>query len=179
MENSPGNFLLNGFNWQIQQLLDLFPTGVVIVDRYYKIRYLNKPYAEFLGVDRDSVLGENIEKMIPSTEVKSVFESGIAQLGFKHTFQDGREVISNRLPIFHNGRVVGVMGEVVLKSKSELDKMSTAFGLLKEKVIQSERQIDKYIRTAQYSSMTLSPRMTRSSLQKNVPSRRQVFFRPS
>ena len=151
MKKYHGNFLRDDFNWKIQQLLDLFPEGVLVVDKYCKIRYLNKPYAEFLGVERNRTIGENVERVIPSTELKSVLESGRPQIGFKHTFQDGREVISNRLPIIDGGKVVGVMGYVVLRSKSELDKMAMAFGILKEKVHQSERRIDKYIRAAQYS----------------------------
>ena len=149
--NDMKSWLLDTHVDSVQEFLDLFQEGIVIIDKKGKIIYLNDAYCKFLNVSKSKSIGEDIQNIVPSTRFFEIKKSGVPQLKQYHAYSDNREVIANRLPIFINNEFAGMVGEVILKSRSELDEIIKNFAILSEKIKHTERQLDKHIYTSVYS----------------------------
>ncbi len=145
-----GSNLLNGPN-EIKNLLDHFHEGILIVDKDGIIQFLNREYSDFLGVDRDEVVGKPVQEIIPSTRLYNVLFTGQPEINMRHKYNDGREVIAHRIPIKMEGKLVGVLAQVVFKDISDLEEMAIKVGILEAKVKYTERELDHYIRSSRYT----------------------------
>ncbi|WP_248623723.1 sigma-54 interaction domain-containing protein [Cobetia crustatorum] len=85
---------------------------VVVVDARGCIQFLNAPYAEFLGVDPEAVLGRDAREVIENTRMHEVLESGRAELAQLQLIR-GHHMIAHRYPILRDGEVIGVIGSVI------------------------------------------------------------------
>ena len=150
MDTMLKSWLFKDYSPNVQQFLDFFQEGIVIINKHGKIRYINKPYCTFLNVSKEKATGADIEKIIPTSELKKVMESGERQIGKYHVYGDNREVIGNRIPIYIDGRVEGMIGQVILKSRSELDQIISNYNIPRERVQSAERQIDQLTHTSVY-----------------------------
>ncbi|MCF8049664.1 MAG: sigma 54-interacting transcriptional regulator [Desulfobacterales bacterium] len=145
------SWLLDAHIPSVQDFLDLFQEGIVIINKKGKVTYINDSYCKFLRVSKRAAIGNDIQKIIPTTGFWEVMKSGRPQYKRYHVYADNREVIANRIPIFIDGKLEGMVGEVLLKSRSELDEVIKNFAILNEKIKHTERQIDKHIYTSVYN----------------------------
>lgn len=135
----------------LANLLDQFHEGILVVDNQGIIQFINRDYSKFLGIDRKGVIGLALEKIIPTTRIYHVLQSGEAELNQKFRFEDGREVIAHRLPLKIGEKVVGVLIQVWFKEISDLRKLAAKVGILEAKVRHVEREIDKYVSISEYT----------------------------
>lgn len=138
-------------NRLLHQFLDFFPEGIIIVNNKNIIKYLNKSYADFLGMDQNAVIGKNVLDLIPTSKMKSVIDTREPHLNEIHTYNNNRRVITHRVPIESDGEIIGAMGLIILKGKEEFDKIRIKFEQLEYKVNQAERIIDQNTHTARYT----------------------------
>ena len=89
--------------------------GFIIVNYEGIIEFINKSYCDFLKIEQTKAVGRNVAEIIPSTRVLDVLKSGKEEINWKHQYDDGREVIVNRIPIIVKGQIVGVLGQVIFR----------------------------------------------------------------
>lgn len=106
--------------------------GIVIVDSDGVIQYMSNNYCDFLGVERDAVLGKHVTDVIENTKMHLVAQTGkqdIADLQFLR----GDFVIANRIPIIENNEIVGAVGTIIFRDLDEWKKMNSHIkGVLSE-----------------------------------------------
>jgi len=82
--NDMKSWLLDTHVDSVQEFLDLFQEGIVIIDKNGKIIYLNDAYCKFLNVSKSKSIGEDIQSIVPSTRFFEIKKSGVPQLKQYH-----------------------------------------------------------------------------------------------
>ena len=126
----------------IAEALDALDEWLVIVDEQATITFLNRPYAQFLGVNRESVYGHPIVEIIENTQMHRVVESGQPEVSRLQEVK-GRHMIANRYPIRHQGKVVGAVGTVLFHDTHEWRQMNTQIEALVSELDFYRKALDK------------------------------------
>ena len=90
-------------------IFDHIENGAVVTDRDGNILYFNRPYARFLGIKAEEVIGKHITEVLEGSRMHIVARTGKAELNQLFTTR-GRDMVVQRIPIFEDGKVVGVFG---------------------------------------------------------------------
>ena len=53
----------------------------VIVDKKYKIIYINQNYSDLLGINKEDAIGRDVRDDIPGTNLHTVVETGKSEIG--------------------------------------------------------------------------------------------------
>lgn len=96
--------------------------GLVVVDGETRIVYLNKEYAETIGLNPEKVLGIPVRQVIPKSKLPVVVESGKAILGDVYYVND-KPTVCNRIPLRKNGTLIGAMSFEVFGEIEQSDKL--------------------------------------------------------
>ena len=115
----------------LSDILDTENYGMCIVDREGRIVLWN--YEKFFHLKESEVLGKPVTEVLENTRLHIV-----AQTGQKELFQlqkiNGTNVIANRIPLEHNGELIGAAGTILFRDTQELgdlynqlDKMEDSF----------------------------------------------------
>lgn len=135
-------------------ILNSIPSGIIYCDKDNKIRFINRTYAEYLGVSQQEVIGKHIKSYIPATRISHVLKTGESELGFKCSVGEGKEkkiLIVNRIPVNgKNNQIMGVISQSLFGDIGELKDLSERLELL-EKKISSYREKFRSALSAQYS----------------------------
>ncbi|GAB4389952.1 MAG: hypothetical protein Kow0025_18690 [Thermodesulfovibrionales bacterium] len=133
-------------------ILDNLPSGIIFCDADCRILYINPTYADYLGVDRDEVIGRPITDYIPGSRVRQVLDNRSPEFGFKCSVGEGKEkkiLIVNRIPVREDGEVIGVISQSLFGDIGELKDLSERLDLLERKV-NSYREKIKSVLSARY-----------------------------
>ncbi|WP_216828397.1 sigma-54 interaction domain-containing protein [Alkalihalobacterium elongatum] len=113
------------FNKEIlEAVIDTAYECIVVVDKAGCVTYINQSYCEFLGVKMDDVFGKHVTEVIENTRMHEVLETGKEEIAQLH-YLNGTYMIANRVPIRHNGEIIGAVGNVVYRDKEEWQQMNT------------------------------------------------------
>lgn len=128
-------------------LLDSIPIGVLFCDTDCIVRFINKTYAGYLGIDRHSAVGKKITELIPSSRAAIVIQSDIPEMGGTCRISriDGQDVtlIVNRLPVKDDaGSTLGFVSQSLIADTDELKGLA-------EKISQLDRKVAFYRRRMQ------------------------------
>ena len=93
---------------EMETVIDSVHDGVVYVDRFGKIMFFNQTAERIFNIEREKALLQDVQKIIPNTELLNVIESKIAQIG-KIQELDDNKVIANRIPVVLNEKVIGAV----------------------------------------------------------------------
>ncbi|HVI42937.1 MAG TPA: sigma 54-interacting transcriptional regulator, partial [Anaerovoracaceae bacterium] len=121
----------------------------VLINQDGYIEEISQPYAEFIGVKREDVIGGHVKEVIENTRMDIVAKTGIPEVENLQKIK-GQKMIATRLPIIKDGKVIGAFGRVLFKDVNELNN-------LYEKINKIETELDLYkkqfgkINTAKYS----------------------------
>lgn len=96
--------------------------AIVYVNKEGKIEILSKPYANFLGVNREEAIGKHVRDVIENTRMDIVVETGIAEIAQVQEI-NGRKMIATRIPVFINKKIVGAVGKVLFRDVDELNSL--------------------------------------------------------
>lgn len=103
----------------LETLLEHSTNGVVIIDAAGIITTFNQMAEYLTGIDRNNAVGCHVLDIIPSTSLPDILKTGETQHLQKLTLGE-RTIISNRRPIFNNGKVIGAIGIFQDLSRQEL-----------------------------------------------------------
>ena len=96
--------------------------GIVAINKDGDITMINQAAKKTLGLNSDQdYLHQPIEDVVPETGILDVLRTGESQLDWEHRVGD-KEIIVNRVPIWHDGKVMGVVSS--FREKDEIDTLA-------------------------------------------------------
>ena len=98
-----------------KDLFDYTYDGLVVIDKDGMVRMLNRPYG-YPGVDQESSIGKHVTEVIENTRMHIVAQTGKEELAQLQKI-NGNYMIATRVPIIKDGKIVGVVGRVLLKPR--------------------------------------------------------------
>lgn len=110
-------------------ILDSIREGVVAINDKGQVTMLDHEAAKILKIPPEFGIGTSIESILPQTRMLEVLKSGEEQFD-QEMIIGGIEVIVNRVPIWQNGRVAGVVSS--FRRKDEIDRMAQELTQIQE-----------------------------------------------
>lgn len=105
---------------------------VLILDEKGRMVYISEAYAQNMGVSIEEALGRPITDFIEDSHLPTVLRTGKATL-WESYYRNGNTFLVNRIPIWENGRVIGVVAQSVLTSEMESENTKQKLaGLIRE-----------------------------------------------
>ncbi|SDE53857.1 transcriptional regulator [Priestia aryabhattai B8W22] len=98
--------------------------GTIIVDSNGRLQYMSKNYCEFLGLEREVVIGVHVTDLIENTRMHLVVQTGNPEIADLQ-FLSGDFVIANRIPIIENNEIIGAIGIILFRDLAEWKNMNS------------------------------------------------------
>jgi len=119
-------------------ILNSIPIGILFATPDRILRFINKSYADYLGINPDDYIGKPITECIPESVLYRVMGSGQAEMGDLGpiTTRKGKiTLIVNRLPVFGpDGTVIGGISQSLFGDPGELKIVAKRIEALERKV---------------------------------------------
>ncbi len=131
----------------IRDQLELFrlifnnlPSGAMVTDGEGLVTHLNKPYADFLGIDLKKSIGRHCTEVVENTRMHIVGATGVPEINQIQMIR-GQNIVVHRIPIIRDARVIAVFGLVMFQDTGELVKLSRKLHSLESKVRSYEKEL--------------------------------------
>ncbi|KGG80468.1 ATPase AAA [Caloranaerobacter azorensis H53214] len=131
----------------LNTILDVLNERVVVVDEKGIIIMMSKAYKEFIGCENPE--GKHVTEVIENTRMHIILKTGVMEIGEIQEVQ-GNKIVSMRIPIKRNGKVIGAVGKVMFKDVSDLVTLTNKVNRLEQELEYYKRELNKE-RTAKYS----------------------------
>ncbi|WP_236898676.1 sigma 54-interacting transcriptional regulator [Clostridium beijerinckii] len=102
--------------------------AVIVIDKKGIILVINKKAEDMFGISSERNLGKYIGEVLPEIQIPKITKAGKAELS-QMVFINGKEIISNRIPIIKDERVEGsieiftdITDQKKMQNKINLDK---------------------------------------------------------
>jgi two-component system CitB family sensor kinase len=106
-------------------IIDAIYEGLIAVDALGRITIINDSAISILHyegkVDKNSLIGRNIEEILPTTRLNSILETGKSEYEMEQRINN-TVILTNRLPIMDRGRIVGAIA--TFRDKTELTRLA-------------------------------------------------------
>ena len=112
----------------MENMIDNPYMGVVYVNTQSEILLVNETFADILGVEHDSLIGRHIHEVIPRSRLPQTVKTGETNLCEMCTVNN-QEMISMRIPIYNNGKIIGAMSKTLFLDMSTAKLMAEMFAL--------------------------------------------------
>ncbi|RMG90917.1 MAG: PAS domain S-box protein [Candidatus Dadabacteria bacterium] len=103
---------------KLRVALDAAYNAIVVVDAEGRVVAANKALGRVLGVEREDLIGRPIQEVVPHTGLPEVLRTREPRIGRRIELR-GHVYVSNRTPIFRNGRLAGAVA--VLQDVTDLE----------------------------------------------------------
>lgn len=117
--------------------------GVIYINTDCEILLVNETFAEILGVDRDSIIGQPIQKIVPKSRLPHTVKTGEANL-CELCMVNNKEMISMRVPIYSNGKIIGAMAKTLFLDISTARLLTDMISLNEDTARSSSKYQSKY-----------------------------------
>jgi len=131
----------------LEDLLDTAYYGMAIVDTDGKIVKWN--YEKLMGIKEEDVLDKHVKDIIENTRLHIVAKTGQREL-FEVQKIQGRDMITSRVPIMQDGKIIGAAGTVLFKDVKELKSLVQKLEILEDTVHKYKGEIKRFHK-AKYS----------------------------
>jgi len=131
--------------------LDAQCEGTIAVNRQARIVWINDKYARKIGIaDPRSVLGKEVEEVLPASRLRAVMESGQPSMIDLMAFGDEHFVVT-RIPLRdEDGTLVGALGFVLFDRAQHLKPLMAQYAQLQTQLAATQRELAK-ARRARYT----------------------------
>ena len=125
--------------------------GTIAVNRQARIVWINDKYAEKVGIsDPRSVLGQEIERVLPASRLREVVESGQPSMLDLMAFGSEHFVVT-RIPLRdEDGTLVGALGFVLFDRARHLQPLMAKYNTLQSQLLATQNELAK-ARRARYT----------------------------
>ena len=125
--------------------------GTIAVNRQARIVWINDKYAEKVGIsDPRSVLGQEIERVLPASKLREVVESGQPSMLDLMAFGSEHFVVT-RIPLRdEDGTLVGALGFVLFDRARHLQPLMAKYDRLQNQLLATQHELAK-ARRARYT----------------------------
>jgi len=89
-------------------MLDTIHEGIIAIDENSNITLVNDSALKLLGIQEKSIVGRNVEEVVPNTRLQYVLKTGIAEYDREQVLNDTL-IITNRVPINDGQKRVGAI----------------------------------------------------------------------
>jgi transcriptional regulator with PAS, ATPase and Fis domain len=103
-----------------RQIFDKLYNWMVVVDTEGYIIMMTKSYCEFVGVTQEYAVGRHVTEIIENTRMHIVAQTEQKEIGDIQEIK-GNLMVADRIPLYHNDKLVGAVGSVIFRDLSELD----------------------------------------------------------
>ena len=158
-KNTDAHQLSKGFSAQLRGLgdrlkmadliFDHIENGALVTDSEGYILYFNRPYAEFLGVEAKDAIGKHATEILENSRMHIVARTGKAEVNQIFTAK-GRDMVVQRIPIFEDGKVVAVFGQLMFKQISDVSRLASNLSMLESKLQHYEKELTS-LRATRYN----------------------------
>lgn len=105
-------------------IFDSLPVPVNIVDAEGRILYINKAFINFLNIDGHGVIGRMVTDVNPTSKFLETLKTKKAEIAQRHHFENGKEAIVHRIPIFdHDSNLVGGFGMILFENLQKMKEI--------------------------------------------------------
>ncbi|WP_312906631.1 sigma 54-interacting transcriptional regulator, partial [Tissierella praeacuta] len=150
----------------LEDVLNYAYEGYVLVDPQGKIVKMN--YEKLLGIKEEDAIGKPVEEIIENTRMHIVVKTGAKELRDVQRIQ-GHDMITNRIPIIKQGKVIGAVGTVLFKDVSEVKELAHQLLDLQSKINKYRGEIER-IEGSKYSFDSIITRNSKMNYLKKVGS---------
>jgi PAS domain S-box-containing protein len=140
----------------LQQRLELYElifnsihNGAIVTDASGCVTHFNQPYGRFLGLDPAEQIGRHCSEVLVNTRMHIVAKTGRPEINRSHRVM-GQNMVVQRIPIFKDGEVVAVFGQVMFKDIRDVQKLAQELSLLESKVRLYEEELSN-LRATRYT----------------------------
>ncbi|MGD8283882.1 MAG: sigma 54-interacting transcriptional regulator [Desulfobacterales bacterium] len=121
-------------------IFDSIYNGVMVTDADGYITHFNKPYGRFLGLEPEAQIGKHCTDVIENTRMHLVAKTGKPEINQSHRIK-GQNMVVQRIPIWKDGEVIAVFGQVTFKDIKDVTKLANQLSLLESKVKLYEEEL--------------------------------------
>ncbi|MBW2431521.1 MAG: sigma 54-interacting transcriptional regulator, partial [Deltaproteobacteria bacterium] len=121
-------------------ILDSIYNGIMVTDADGFVTHFNKPYGQFLGLNPADQIGKHCTEVIENTRMHIVAQTGKPEINQSHRIK-GQNMVVQRIPIWKNGKVIAVFGQVMFKDVKDVGKLAGELSLLESKVKLYEEEL--------------------------------------
>lgn len=136
----------------LEDILSYAYEGYVLVDAEARIVKIN--YEKLLGIREEDVIGKDVRDVLENTRMHIVVKTGEKELRDVQRLQ-GHDMITNRIPIVKNGKVIGAVGTVLFKDISDVKELAHQLLDLQSKINKYKGEIER-IEGTRYSFNTIN-----------------------
>lgn len=123
----------------------------IVTDENGFIKYLSKNYQELLNLEEKDYIGKYVQDVIENTEIPRVLKTRKEEIGELFTMKNGETVVCNRIPIFENGVLLGVISSATFYNLDEVSKLHKQIENLKKENMEYKKKIHELYSQHQYS----------------------------
>lgn len=100
--------------------------GIVVVEPGGTIVAASQAYAAFLHMEISEMVGRPVTEVIPNTRLHLVAQTGKAEIADLQQIH-GQWMIASRIPIWHEGELVAVVGKIMFQHIDRLFEMNAKY----------------------------------------------------
>jgi len=137
------NFNKPGLRQQLEMfelITDNIYNGIMVTDADGYITHFNKPYGQFLGIDPAEQIGKHCTAVVENTRMHIVAQTGKPEINQSQRI-GGQNMVVQRIPIWKDGKVIAVFGQVMFKDVKDVGKLARELSLLESKVKLYEEEL--------------------------------------
>jgi PAS domain S-box-containing protein len=123
--------------------------GVLVTDAQGYITHFNEPYGRFLGVNPAEQIGKHTTEVVENTRMHLVAQTGKPEINVAHRIM-GQDMVVQRIPIYKDGEVIAVFGQVMFKNVRDVSRLAKKLRLLESKVKLYEEELSS-LRSTRYT----------------------------
>lgn len=139
--------------WQFvefqSKVLDYSADGLMVVDRFGKIIFVNNSFCELHDVAKLDVQGMHVSDVIENTRMHLVAESGVSEHDDVQQI-NGKTYVVSRVPIVEEGECRGAVGIVRFRYVDEVAALSDNIKRLQKKIL-AMREVRRVSAGTEYS----------------------------
>lgn len=150
----------------LEDILNYAYEGYVLVDPKGRIVKMN--YEKLLGIKEEDAIGRPVEEVIENTRMHIVVKTGLKEIRDVQRIQ-GHDMITNRIPIIKQNKVIGAVGTVLFKDISEVKELAHQLLDLQSKINKYKGEIER-IEGTKYSFDSIVTRDSKMKYLKKVGS---------
>ena len=142
----------------LEDILNYAYEGYVLVDPEGRIVKMN--YEKLMGIKEEDAIGKPVQEVIENTRMHIVVKTGKKEIRDVQRIQ-GHDMITNRIPIIKENKVIGAVGTVLFKDISEVKELAHQLLDLQSKINKYKGEIER-IEGTKYSFdsiITRNPKM--------------------
>ncbi|MBM7097264.1 sigma-54-dependent transcriptional regulator [Bacillus sp. H-16] len=107
---------------KLELILDSTHDGMIAIDQNEKITLINKRAEEMSGLNKEDIMGTEISKVLPTSELPRVLHTGKTEQNRRQVIQKNRSIVTTRMPIKDGNKIIGALG--VFKDITEIEEMA-------------------------------------------------------